>query len=61
MSSSKMFSQVKDKNVKVKGNYNKNPILNTRVYNVMFSILLRIDIFAADINNADINATVVKR
>ena len=31
-----MVSQVKDKNGKVKGEYNKNTILNTRVYAVMF-------------------------
>ena len=31
-----MVSWVKDKDGKVKGNYNKNPILNTRVYDVMF-------------------------
>ena len=37
MSSEKVGSRVKDKNRKVKGTYNKNPILDTRVYNVMFS------------------------
>ena len=31
-----MVSRVKDKDVKLKGNYNKNPILDTRVYDVMF-------------------------
>ena len=31
-----MVSRVKDKNGKVKGTYNKNPILDTRVYNFMF-------------------------
>ena len=31
-----MVSRVKDKNGKLKGAYNKNPILNTRVYDVMF-------------------------
>ena len=35
-SSAKVFSRVKDKNGKVKGTYNKNPILDTRVYGVMF-------------------------
>ena len=36
MSSAKVFSWVKDKDVKVKGNYNKNSILDTRLYDVMF-------------------------
>ena len=36
MSSAKVVSWVKDKNGKLKGTYNKNPILNTRVYDVMF-------------------------
>ena len=36
MSSTKLFIPVKDKNGKVKGTYNKNPILDTRVHNVMF-------------------------
>ena len=36
MSSSKVVSRLKDKYVNVKGTYNKNPILNTRVYDVMF-------------------------
>ena len=36
MSSEKVVSRVKDKNGKVKGNYNKDPILDTRVYDVMF-------------------------
>ena len=36
MSSEKVVSWVKDKYVKVKGTYNKNPILDTRVYDVMF-------------------------
>ena len=31
-----MVSRVNDKDEKVKGTYNKNPILDTRVYNVMF-------------------------
>ena len=35
MSSEKVVSWVKDKNGKVKGTYNNNPILDTRVYNVM--------------------------
>ena len=37
MSSSKLVSRVKDKYVKVKGTYNKNNTLDTRVYDVMFS------------------------
>ena len=36
MSSVKVVSPVKDKYGKVKCTYNKNPILDTRVYNVMF-------------------------
>ena len=36
MSSAKVVSWVKDKYGKVKGTYNKNPILDTRVYDVMF-------------------------
>ena len=36
MSSEKVVSWVKDKDGKVKVTYNKNPILDTRVYNVMF-------------------------
>ena len=36
MSSTKVVSRVKDKDGKVKGIYNKNPILDTRVYDVMF-------------------------
>ena len=36
MSSEKVVSLVKDKDVKVKGAYNKNPILDTRLYDVMF-------------------------
>ena len=36
MSSGKVVSQVKDKDGEVKGTYNRNPILNTRVYDVMF-------------------------
>ena len=36
ISSAKMISPVKDKDGKVKGTYNKNPILDTRVYDVMF-------------------------
>ena len=36
MSSEKVVSRVKHKDGKVKGTYNKNPINNTRVYNVMF-------------------------
>ena len=36
LSSAKVISRVKDKNGKVKGSYNKNPILDTRVYDVMF-------------------------
>ena len=31
-----MVSQVKDKDGKVKGTYNKNPILDTRVYDFIF-------------------------
>ena len=31
-----MVSRIKDKNGKIKGTYNNNPILNTRVYGVMF-------------------------
>ena len=34
--SAKVVSWVKDKYGKVKGTYNKNTILDTRVYNVMF-------------------------
>ena len=36
MSSAKVVSRSKDKHGKVKGTYNKNPILDTRVYDVMF-------------------------
>ena len=36
MSSSKLVSQMKDKYVKIKGTHNKNLILDTRVYDVMF-------------------------
>ena len=36
MSSAKVVSRVKDKDRKVKGTYNKNTILDTRVYDVMF-------------------------
>ena len=36
MSSSKVVSRVKDKDGKVKGTYNKNPIIDTRVHNLMF-------------------------
>ena len=36
MSSEKVVSRVKNKDGKVKGTYNKNPILDTRVYDVMF-------------------------
>ena len=36
MISAKVVSQVKDKDGKVKGTYNKNPIPDTRVYDVMF-------------------------
>ena len=36
MSSEKVVSRVKDNNGKLKGTYNKNPILDTRAYNVMF-------------------------
>ena len=36
ISSEKLVSRVKDKDGKVKVTYNKNPILNTRVYDVMF-------------------------
>ena len=35
-SSAKVIGQVKDNNGKVKGTYNKNLILDTRVYDVMF-------------------------
>ena len=31
-----MVNQVKDKYGKLKGTYNKNPIINTKVYDVMF-------------------------
>ena len=36
MSSAKVVSWVKDNNEKLKCTYNKNPILDTRVYDVMF-------------------------
>ena len=36
MSSAKVFIRVKDKYEKVKGTTNKNLILDTRVYDVMF-------------------------
>ena len=36
MSSAKVVSCIKNNYVKVKGTYNKNPILDTRLYDVMF-------------------------
>ena len=36
MNSAKVVSWVKDKDGKVRGKYNNNPILYTRVYDVMF-------------------------
>ena len=36
MSSATVVSRVKDKDGKLKGTYNKNPILDTKVYDVMF-------------------------
>ena len=36
MSSATVVSRVKDKDGKLKGNHNKNPILDTKVYDVMF-------------------------
>ena len=36
MSSAKVVSGVKDKGGRVKGTYNKNPILDTRMYDVLF-------------------------
>ena len=36
MSSAEVVSRVKDKNGKLKGTYNKNTILDTRVYDIMF-------------------------
>ena len=36
MSTARVVSRSKDKHGKVKGAYNKNPILDTRVYDVMF-------------------------
>ena len=36
MSSEKVVSPLKDKNGKLNDTYNNNPILNTRVYDVMF-------------------------
>ena len=36
MSSAKLVIRVKDNNVKLKGTYNNNPIIDTRLYNVMF-------------------------
>ena len=36
MSSAEVVSRVKDKNGKLKGTYNKNTIIDTRVYDIMF-------------------------
>ena len=36
MSSARVFSRSKDKHGKVKGTYSKNPILHTKIYDIMF-------------------------